>query len=290
MSDFNKTFSSLLESGKLPHAIILEGEDDQTCEAAKLLSAAVVCENIGGDRPCFKCSACLKAMADTQSEQSAHPDILVYSGKDTPRSFRVDTVREIRQAAFVMPNEANCKVFVLLKAHSMGVEAQNALLKILEEPPEYAVFILTCVSRSRMLQTILSRCTCFSFENPCVCSADEEILSLSEQMAAATLSESEWDLLKLTSEFDKDNKKFKSVVSQFILTVSDAVIIKCGSKATLYSGQEQAAKKLAAGLTVQALSNLTDVLQGFVKAVDTNANNNLLITAFCAGVRKAIGK
>ncbi|MCR4926145.1 MAG: ATP-binding protein [Clostridiales bacterium] len=289
MNDFNDYFSNALKSGTLSHAIILEGENEKTLEMAKVLSAALVCES-DGEKPCFKCPACVKAMADTQSEQSNHPDILVYSGKDTPRSFSVDTVREIRDDAFVMPNEANRKVYVLLKAHSMGNEAQNALLKILEEPPEFVTFILTCQSRSQMLSTILSRCVCYSFSSEIQANQDEEIISLCNDLAKAIVNDNEYDLLTLSGAFEKNNQKLNEAVSQLILITGDALTIRSGSTAQLVSRQDSTASFLATHLTLVKLAKLLEALQKTQSAIKRNANNNLLITMFCADIRRSIGK
>ena len=74
----------------------------------------------------------------------------------------VDTIRWIRDEAYLKPNESAYRVMLLADAHLMRQEAQNALLKILEEPPAHAIFILTCDSRTSMLPTIQSRCVCLS--------------------------------------------------------------------------------------------------------------------------------
>ena len=67
---------------------------------------------------------------------------------------------------FILPNEASYKAYLLLNAQSMSPQAQNALLKVLEEPPAYAVFLLACDSKTKMLPTILSRVTTFTLDSP----------------------------------------------------------------------------------------------------------------------------
>lgn len=289
MNAFKASFNVLLKADKLPHAIIIEGDNAQTLEAAKLLSCALVCEG-AGEKPCFECSACLKAMADTGGQTSAHPDILVYSGGDKPRSFPVDKIREIRSSAYIIPNEAQKKVFVLLKAQSMGVEAQNALLKILEEPPNFVVFILTCQSRSQLLETILSRCVCYLLNAVDYVQEDEEILKLCDGIARAAACESEFELLALTGAFEKNTDKLKRTVSQLISVISDALKIHSGSKAVLYSRQNETAVFLASNFTAARLIALIEALENINQAVKYNANNNLLITMLCADIRRAAGK
>ena len=110
----------------LSHAMILEGPDPEANLAlAKKLAQQAVC-TAGGRRPCGVCRDCVKAAG------GSHPDIAVYGGKGGSRSFHVEEVRQIRDSAAVMPNEAQAKVYILDGADHMTEQAQNALLKVLE--------------------------------------------------------------------------------------------------------------------------------------------------------------
>ena len=149
--------SKLMESGRFPHALIIEGEEGIGKKTlAKDIACALVCR--GDDKPCGECSQCKKAIA------AIHPDISEYIPAGTANSFHVDTVRNIINDAYVQPNEADYKIYILANAHCMNQNAQNALLKILEEPPKYVVFILTTNSKSALLSTVLSRSVCVSLE------------------------------------------------------------------------------------------------------------------------------
>ena len=105
----------------------------------------------GEHKPCGSCNQCRKVL-----EQN-HPDVEYYGGDGSRRSFHIDTIRQLRQNAWLLPGEAPCRVCVLCGAENMTDQAQNALLKILEEPPEHTVFILTAKNRAMLLPTILSR-------------------------------------------------------------------------------------------------------------------------------------
>ena len=115
---------------------------------AKLLAAAVMCPE--SEKPCLACNACRKVMADT------HPDCITIEDKDHKR-VAVKLVRDARADMYVMPNESSRKVYIF--PQEMGIEGQNALLKILEEPPEYGVFILLTDNPESILPTVRSRCT-----------------------------------------------------------------------------------------------------------------------------------
>ena len=115
---------------------------------AKLLAAALMCET--DRRPCGSCPACRKVMADT------HPDFITVDDPDH-KTVPVKIIREARETVFVRPNEGIRKVYLF--PQEMGVEGQNALLKILEEPPGYGVFILLSENPETILPTVRSRCT-----------------------------------------------------------------------------------------------------------------------------------
>lgn len=139
------------DSGRVPHAFLIDGPAGSGRKMlAGIIAAAAVCES-EGEKPCGRCRQCVNAFG------GHHPDIALYTGTGAARSFSVDTVRSIRLAAYVAPNDAQHKVYILADAEQMTEQAQNALLKILEEPPAFTLFVLTCDGRSRILPTVLSR-------------------------------------------------------------------------------------------------------------------------------------
>ena len=162
-----QTLSGILSEGRLFHAVLLEGESGCGKKTlARLLAAGALCKDISV-RPCGECSSCKKAI------NSSHPDILVY-GSDGNRSFHIDTVREIRSTAYIAPNESSKKVIILNDVQNMTIQAQNALLKIFEEPPEHVIFILTCDNINKLLPTITSRAVIYRVQNlPLSFCADE---------------------------------------------------------------------------------------------------------------------
>ena len=148
--------SFLLSSSHFPHAIILEGEDGLGKRTlARELAAYLVCRS-EGEKPCYECAQCIKA------QKGVHPDIFEHSAAGGARSFHVEVIRDVIKDVYMSPNEAEYKIYILGNAHCMSESAQNALLKVLEEPPAYAVFILTAASKSMLLETVLSRAVTIS--------------------------------------------------------------------------------------------------------------------------------
>jgi DNA polymerase-3 subunit delta' len=115
---------------------------------AKLLAAAMMCEE--KNRPCGACPACRKIMADT------HPDFITVDDPEH-KNVAVKIIREARESIFVRPNEGRRKIYLF--PQEMGMEGQNALLKVLEEPPSYGAFLILSDNPEKLLPTIRSRCT-----------------------------------------------------------------------------------------------------------------------------------
>lgn len=117
---------------------------------AKLLAAAILCKS--GSRPCMSCNACRKAM------EGNHPDFITVDDPEK-KTVPVDLIRQARADIYVQPNESDYKIYLFPRAQDMGIPGQNALLKVLEEPPKYGVFILLTDNPEKLLPTVRSRCT-----------------------------------------------------------------------------------------------------------------------------------
>jgi len=137
---------------KLSHAWLLLGEDSKELDAVSgFLAKTLLCDSRAG-RPCGVCAQCRKM------EKGIHPDLISVERLPDKREITVDQVRALRQEAFVLPNDSSAKVFVIREADTMNQSAQNALLKVLEEPPLYASFLLLGRNPGSFLETIRSRC------------------------------------------------------------------------------------------------------------------------------------
>ncbi len=124
----------------LPHAIIFEGARG----SGKLSIAKMTAQSLSPEYA-------------EKIGRLATPDVTLHQPEDGKKSIGVGTVREIREAAYIKPQELNIRVFIIRYAHLMTTEAQNALLKILEEPPKNVYFFLLCENASLLLPTVRSR-------------------------------------------------------------------------------------------------------------------------------------
>lgn len=145
-------FKRAIANHKISHAYILTGEAGMGRKSiANAFAMTLLCEK-GGSEPCMSCHSCKQVMSGN------HPD-LIYVTHEKPGSIGVDDVREqINDTIMIRPYSSYYKIYIVDEAEKMTVQAQNALLKTIEEPPSYAVIILITTNQEAFLPTILSRC------------------------------------------------------------------------------------------------------------------------------------
>jgi len=137
-----------INRGVISHAYIIEGLSGVGKRSfAAEIAKAILCT--GSTKPCGVCSSCRKCDGDT------HPDLHRYSTEGN--SFKVEAIRELKRAVTLKPNDGVRAVYILEKADSMTVSAQNALLKVFEEPPEGVSFLLLAEKKEALLSTVRSR-------------------------------------------------------------------------------------------------------------------------------------
>lgn len=144
-----ESLDKMFKSGRFPHALLIEGaQGSGKKQIAKYAASLLLCR--GENPPCNKCIACKKVENDT------HPDLVILNGSEK-KAFAIDKIRELRTDGWRAPNESERRVFLLTDVQNMLPASQNALLKIIEEPPKHLHFIFTASSRGALLDTILSR-------------------------------------------------------------------------------------------------------------------------------------
>ena len=136
--------------GRLSHFYLLSGPQGAGKHTlADLIAAAMLCKEPEG--PCGVCRACRKLLSGN------HPDYITIDDP-TKKTVPVDLIREARSDIFVRPNEGDKKIYLFPRAQDLGLPGQNALLKVLEEPPSYGVFLLLTDNPEKLLPTVRSRC------------------------------------------------------------------------------------------------------------------------------------
>ena len=150
-----QTLKTQLNSGKLSHAYLFTGSRGTgKTSAAKILSKAVNCENPIDGNPCCRCASCMAI------DSGSCMDVLEI---DAASNNGVDNVRDLRDDAIYTPSQVKKRVYIIDEVHMLSMSAFNALLKIIEEPPEHLLFILATTELHKVPATILSRCQRFAF-------------------------------------------------------------------------------------------------------------------------------
>lgn len=276
----------LVAQGRLPQACVLEsGTAEERLALARELAKALVCKS-GEQKPCGQCEACRKA------ESGNHPDILFVGPENGRKTISVETVRTMRDGAFILPNESERKVYIIDPADSMQDYAQNALLKILEEPPSYANFLLLCTSKASLLPTVLSRTAVFSLAP--VVGADQSGEQLAEakefavSLGNALVSGSEQKLLEAASVFEKKYELLPLTLEQLGLLLRDALVLSAGGE-KIISGADACAKQLAQRFANPQLLSMVEAVEDISSALNLHANKNLtlsrLVSRLAAGAK-----
>lgn len=157
--DILKYISSAVENNRVSHAYILNGERGSGKKMlANLFAMTLLCET-GDNEPCGKCHSC------KQAESGNHPDIIRVT-HEKPNSISVDDIRtQVNNTVDIKPYQGPYKVYIIPQADMMTPQAQNAILKTIEEPPSYAVFLLLTENAETLLPTINSRCVMLKLRN-----------------------------------------------------------------------------------------------------------------------------
>ncbi len=248
-SKIASTVKNFIESHRIPHAIMIEGESDSAnLELALYIATAAVCS--GEHSPCGACKNC--HLADIGS----HPDITRVSALDGKKFLSVAQIRELRADAFVKAHQASHRVFILEDAHRMNEQAQNALLKVLEEPPKNVIFILLVPSKTMLLDTIISRCVLLSL---LIEKSDDNIhLETVNKFIDLLLSGSEYEMLKLLTPLEKSRTETEEFFNTLAVCVADR--LKKGSSHS------------------RVLDRLFDDIKYYLDLLATNINVPLLMS------------
>lgn len=309
---------NLMKQDRFPHAVIIEGDNGTgKTMLAKLIAKWAVCSS-DNVKPCDVCSHCLKA------DNDIHPDIITISKPKDKSNIPVALIRSIRSDAYVLPNEANRKVYIIDDSNNMDTYSQNTILKILEEPPKTAMFIMTCNSSLSMLETVRSRSSIFSLlpvsedlainflKEHCPTYSSESIskavkatngnigksiLALensyfskinetTEIIAFAIGDIYEFNLLSSLYTLTEDKNFALDVIKALLVIIRDSVVFS-DVKNTL-SISNKAVEYLSGRLSKRKLLKLIEVLYEAESKLNSNININLFVTWLCVKIRESM--
>lgn len=286
-----EALTAAVESGRLPHAILIEGDKGTGRHTLAAFTArAAVCE--GENKPCGICRGCRLEHAGT------HPDIWTVAPEDGKKNITVAQIRSLRSEAYVKPHMSARRVFIIDMADTMNEQAQNALLKVLEEPPGSVLFILIAENKAALLDTVISRCTVLSLSPPEITAAEKYMAAntnyTAEQISAA-LKETGGNIgaaLKLLSGSSSETVKAAEEFIRLMLSSDELGMLKTAAKFEKNRTEADAflkelklctvaflKKNLTNSLTARILSDFYAALGGFEQSLSTNVNLSLLFSA-----------
>ena len=165
-----QSLENILGEHRLPHAILIDGEMGTGKHTlADFVCMSAVC--LGEEIPCGECKSCRLAVSNN------HPDIIKISPAKGKKNISVEQIRELIADAYIKPHISPKKVYVIDPADALTEQCQNTLLKILEEPPVQAVFVLIAESKAAFLETVISRCSVFTLSPPTLSEGKELLAS-----------------------------------------------------------------------------------------------------------------
>ncbi len=258
----------------LPHALLISGERGIGKKTlAGILARAIVCTGEGA--PCGKCDACYK------SEKGFHPDIIKLDAENIKEDAAkygialqkegiINVIRDLKLNALLRPNDGERKVYIIDNAGSLSHACQDALLKILEEPPLFTFFIILCYNLSDLLPTIVSRAAHIALSplsdadmisvinknvpgisdaerdelvktsggicSFLVCEKDSDCTETAVSIAKALLTSDELEIFRALSVLDKRNRDGAAeVFDELCILFRDACVLSSGAKSTLIS-------------------------------------------------------
>ena len=277
---------ALASRGRLPQSVLLSGGSERLRETcADELAAAVVCMSPVDGAPCKKCAACKKLKA------GVHPDVIRVKPEKDRKTVSVDAVRAlVLDSLYIAPNEADNKVYIFYNAQELSPLIQNALLKTVEEPPPFVMFIFMCDQRDKLLSTVISRVTEFPLGDTLSAQQSrsrEEELQIACGVVRAICRKNEYALMQSTAPMIKKRQLMKKVAARVILLVRDAAAASAGANA-FFGGSDEDALALSDSLTPTQLYAVKAHMESVIDAADANANENLLVTRFSSGLAEKL--
>ena len=167
-----RTLKRAVETGRVAHAYLFSGpRGTGKTSTAKVLAMGLNCSEGPTSEPDGTCDSC-RAIINNSSMDVLEMDAASNRG--------IDEIRDLRDKVNLAPTQGRMKVYIIDEVHMLTTEAFNALLKMLEEPPEHVVFVLATTEKHKVLPTIISRCQSFDFRRPGISTLSEKLREISE--------------------------------------------------------------------------------------------------------------
>ncbi len=283
----------MIAERRLPHALIIEGENSElNGKLARIVARAYLCsceQPLSG-----QCRSC-----QVFEHSGTHPDFYLVEGSGSTGAISVDSIREVKGRSSIVPTDADGTVYLMENVDTMLPRAQNAFLKLFEEPPDGVMFIMTCFSRMKLLETIRSRGSImhFEWEEKQPSEEDKPDIELADRLAAALISRNELDaLLVLAPLCNPKGRDDTAKLRKRLLVLLERLEEIFRQSMLLSVGAEQAlaeiypsARELAKTISFERQELLVRELEPLERAIRSNIDLSLMTATICARLRRTAG-
>ena len=314
------TIANMIKNGKAAQSVIFCGDKGSGKKLmAKYYTMSLMCEAPVDGRPCGRCNACHNV------DMGYHPDVVYAPTSGKLGGYSVETARAVINQAYVQPNNSSGrKVCIFTDCKNIDPRTQNVLLKLIEEPPEYAYFIFTCQSRTDFLPTIISRCVCFGVSTVTEeeaklalidddCSPDEaetavkcfhgnigmcgdyirneelrKQVDLTKALADSIIRKDEYSLNAQLFSLGSGRNETKTVLAMLDKLVRDAAVLGRDKNAELIGCSRESALALSDRITPYQSVRIHNKIELANTAVDRNVTIPLALSALAAEIIELI--
>jgi DNA polymerase-3 subunit delta' len=209
---------AMKNAAKLPHALLFVGDDGAaTLETARYTAKLILCETGSACGVCRHCS---------RIDEGSHPDVIYPERTGKTLGYSIKTVRDHRADAYVRPNDCEAKLYIFADCEHFETEAQNAILKIMEDPPGDVYFIFTAVSKTMFLPTVLSRLVALPVETGGGGLPDGESLAAASAIIDALVADDEYAVAAALASIGENREKVGHALTVAAQIVRDACILR----------------------------------------------------------------
>lgn len=309
------SLEAMHKSGRLPHVFIIYGERGLGKKTAAIYMAkTLLCEK-GGAKPCGECRSC------RNTDKMIHPDLIFPERTGKLMAYSIDTCRSICSDSIVAPNNGDKKVYLFSDADNINIPAQNSLLKLIEEPPDFAYFIFTAVSKDTFLPTILSRAVSLDVS---LCSDDEcagalaekgynseqiknaasifrgnigmcveylenetlqKIVELTKKASDSIINRDEYGLLTVfSSEILKDRNNSAVFLEMLDRVVRDAAVTKICNENKCIGCCPDKSVRMSGRLSVRSAEKIHNAIERAAADYRANVNQSLVMADLCGNM------
>lgn len=257
--------SAAAQNDRISHAYIICGEEKEAFLPALYIAMAANCLS-HKTKPCRVCNSCRKV------NSSNHPDVSIIRAEGS--SIGIEAVRQLQKEIYLKPYEGRKRVYIIAEGEKMTAQAQNCMLKVLEEPPGTGIIVITSNNYHNLLPTVISRCQVLKlntevsvlnhqkYKNLMVCFMEEDFVSASSRID---------ELLK------EEDKSVSEFLDYMLMALRDMLLLKvAGNPDLLYiKDNGEFMRKMAAKLNLGKIDRLISAVNSAQEGLKFNANPQL---------------